>query len=132
MHATSASRHAVNDLRMTPSIHVFVDAFFDTLQDLNRRVIVEGQHLHEHDHADLLLRIDPEERVVDTSPAHAARATHVRASLGRSGDLEAEAPHVLTRAEWIWLRTQRLSRWLQAYFHGTRLVSCHVRNGLIL
>ena len=42
-------------------------------------------------------------------------------------------PHTSSPApERIGLRPQRLGRWLQTYFHGSRLVAGHVRNGLIL
>ena len=34
---------------------MLIHAFFDTLQDLDRRIVVEGQDLHQDDHADLLL-----------------------------------------------------------------------------
>ena len=67
-------------LRQSMLLEVLVDQFFEVAQSANGAVVVEWEHLHHHDAADVLHRIDPELGVVDAGPAEAARAAELRIS----------------------------------------------------
>jgi hypothetical protein len=70
-----------------------------SLQRADGTVIVEREHLHHLDAADVLHRVYPEFSVVDAGPAQAAWAAVLRVLwIGRS-DLEAEAELIVAGAQ---------------------------------
>ena len=73
-----------------------VDGLFCTGVDLHRRLVVEGQCLHHHDHTELAARVDEEVRIEDAGPCAAARAATIGQLLG--GELEAISTSNLTPA----------------------------------
>ena len=90
-----------SDLSVCESISVserLIDALLEALQRFDRGVVVERQVLHEQHAGDAPRRIDPELRVVDAGPAHAAGRA-CGAVVVPAGDLKAEPERVAARAE---------------------------------
>src|SRR5688572_19685264 len=75
-----------------------VNTALEPLQRLDRGGVVERQVLHHEHAADPASRVDPELRVEDPGPAHAARRARGRVRM-RARDLETEAELVAARAE---------------------------------
>src|SRR2546426_5965494 len=67
--------------------------------DLQRRLVVVRQQLHEDDHDDLPSRIDPEVGVIDAAPTEAADRAHPLLGDRRRLDLKSEAEPVLPDAD---------------------------------
>src|SRR5258708_4534789 len=75
---------------------VLVDQLLEVAQRSDRAVVVERQHLHHHDAADVLHRINPELGVVNAGPTHASWAAKHCVLRVAGPDLKAETEFIVT------------------------------------
>src|SRR5437879_4986009 len=82
------------------SLEMLIEKGLDSAQHFHAGIIVERQHLHEHNTRNLPLRIDPEMRVIDTPPTQASGTTVLRIPWVCCGNLKSQSELVVSGAHW--------------------------------
>ena len=104
---------------------VLVHRLLEIAQRSDGAVVVERQHLHHHDDADVLHRIDPELGVVDACPAHTARAAELCVLRVVGRDLKTETEFIVAGSEGKWLGERLVGGGLQFHEDGSDVVFAH-------
>src|SRR3984885_1858938 len=104
---------------------VAIHQLLEVAQRSDGSIVVERQHLHHHDAADMLHRIDPELGVINTSPAHTARAAKLRVLRIAGGDLKTEAEFIVAGTQRKWFGMRWFESGLQLHKDGPDVVLAH-------